>query len=309
MKFKKNTFLLLLMGMIFGYSSLGLSLDKERGNLIYQQWETSAHAQSMSTPEERERMNKTGCAHCHTAQGYWEVILAGKKSTAPYEDPTGITCQACHVYDNGSGEIRGLKAGNVKNACTGCHNILVQNDTKGFSSCPQGSIVKGAGGEEFEQKIYPSGKHSRIIRNCAGCHMALLPARDLINKVGGHTFRVLTKGKSPRILNNRGCLKCHRNMNLTVIEKFQKKIKILLDTLSSYLPQREIVEDKMVSKKPRFPRDPSLNKIEAMAAFNYYQVEKDGTFGVHNPPYIKKLLKDSIEALKKLKQNPDKDNL
>jgi hypothetical protein len=48
----------------------------------------------MNEPEERERMNKTGCAHCHTAQGYWEVIIGGEESTAPYDSTDGITCDA-----------------------------------------------------------------------------------------------------------------------------------------------------------------------------------------------------------------------
>jgi len=34
------------------------------------------------------------------------------------------------------------------------------------------------------------------------------------------------------------------------------------------------------------------------ASFKYYTVWKGGTYGVHNPIYIKKLLDDSINALK-----------
>ena len=69
-------------------SSSGLMSKDKADDAKKKQWAISAHAGSMDTPEEKERMNKTGCAHCHTAQGYWEVILAGKDSTAPYKNPS-----------------------------------------------------------------------------------------------------------------------------------------------------------------------------------------------------------------------------
>ena len=40
--------------------------------------------------EELQSMNRSGCARCHTAQGYHQVILSGGESTAPYSDPTGL---------------------------------------------------------------------------------------------------------------------------------------------------------------------------------------------------------------------------
>ena len=48
--------------------------------------------------------------------------------------------------------------------------------------------------------------------------------------------------------------------------------------------------------------DPSLGErnnpdAEAKAAYNYYFVLKDGTWGVHNPKYIRALLRDSISVL------------
>ena len=65
---------------------------QESRDLIQKQWAGSMHAGSMDTPEERERMNQPGCAHCHTAQGYRREILGGEPSAAPYENASGITC-------------------------------------------------------------------------------------------------------------------------------------------------------------------------------------------------------------------------
>ncbi|MCP5108286.1 MAG: tetratricopeptide repeat protein [bacterium] len=265
----------------------------------HEQWRHSLHAQSMSDPEERIRMNKTGCAHCHTAQGYWEVILEGKKSTAPYKDATGITCVACHpAGKDGKPNGAAFRSGSVKTACTGCHDILVQNDTQDFSSCPQGSFLKGKGGAEFKGKTYKTGAHSQIEKNCAGCHMARPPKGKAADEPGGHTFRVITKGETPRRFNPNGCTPCHDAISYGFITKSQAKYKKLMQTLQKLLPQRPNGTFKVPDQSPRLPKDPSLSKIEAMASYNYYQVLKDGTYGVHNPVYIKRLLEDSIQSLR-----------
>ncbi|NIM14595.1 MAG: hypothetical protein GTO45_21480 [Candidatus Aminicenantes bacterium] len=36
-----------------------------------------------------------------------------------------------------------------------------------------------------------------------------------------------------------------------------------------------------------------------MASYNYYTILRDGTYGVHNPVYIRQLLEHSIEALRR----------
>lgn len=265
---------------------------KNKVELIREQWLASPHAASMDTPKERESMNKTGCAHCHTAQGYWEVILAGKESTAPYEDPTGITCIACHLQVEGSPEPGALRVDDVKDACVGCHDILVTNDEKKFSTCPQGSIFLGTGGERYADRNYPSGTHSKLKTGCVACHMAPDGA------VGGHTARVISKGEDERVFNKNGCKMCHGALKLEFVEKSQKEVKALLEELSALLPGKPIDPEHPGEMEPKVPKDPSLSDVEAKAAFNYYVVVLDGTYGVHNPPYTKALLRESIQALK-----------
>ena len=191
---------------IMSYSLLNIPLTiAQDKNKIQEQWKISPHAESMNTPEERKRMNKTSCAHCHTAQGYWEVILEGKKSTAPYKNAEGITCIACHVQSDELMSGR-LRAENVKDVCSGCHDILVENKADELSWCPQGSIVLGKGGAEFLGRTYPTGEHSKLDKKCVTCHMAKSFDEALNQEIGGHTVRVITKGKSPRIFNNTGCV-------------------------------------------------------------------------------------------------------
>ena len=271
-------------------SRFPLDQDAATKSVIQKQWQNSLHASSMDTPEEKERMNQPGCAHCHTAQGYWREILAGKKSKAPYENTTGITCEACHDPEKMSPSDPALRAGGPEKACTGCHDILVQNDDQGFSSCLQGTMLRGEGGAEFEGTAYRTATHSQVANNCVGCHMAAVSDKNQQFLLGGHVFRVITKGQEPRLFNDTGCMECHVTLTLAGIDKSQAEVKELMQTLKALLPKQKDGE-------PKFPEDPSLNKIQAKAAFNYHYILKDGTWGIHNPIYIRQLLQRSLEAL------------
>jgi hypothetical protein len=262
------------------------------GTDIEAQWAVSPHAGSMSDAEERVRMNMPECAHCHTAQGYWEVILAGKPSSAPYDDATGLTCEACHSHSDQPGQLR---VEDVDQACVGCHDILVVNQPDELSWCSQVDVVLGSGGREPAGFELPDSSHAGIIKRCAACHMAPAATGDAL-KVGGHTFRVMTKGAAPRILNPAPCLTCHEGMSVERIASSQAEVRELLDSLAGLLPDKPHSQDDS-RREPRYPADPILSKTEAMASFNYYLIHKDGTYGVHNPIYTRRLLAASIAAL------------
>ena len=290
MKKTLRTLTLIIICPVFVLSFFPAEQEKATDHVIQKQWENSLHAGSLDTPDEKERMNQSGCAHCHTAQGYWREILAGKKSQAPYENATGITCEACHDPEKMSSDDPALRAGGPEKACTGCHDILVQNDDKGFSSCLQGTMLRGEGGAEFEGTAYRTATHSQVENNCVGCHMAESPQGDQQFLLGGHVFRVITKSQEPRLFNDTGCMECHVTITLAGIDKSQVEVKELMQELKDLLPKQKDGE-------PKFPEDPSLNKIQAKAAFNYYFILKDGTWGIHNPIYIRQLLESSLEAL------------
>jgi len=302
-KFMIYVLLLILLVCLNSSKSKTPASPAQSGKEIqYNDWLASPHAMSMDTPEGRERMNKTGCAHCHTAQGYWEVILEGKESSAPYEDVTGLSCIACHHTENEPSKVGELRVKGIKHVCTGCHDLIVENDADNLSWCPQGSILRGEGGAEFEGKDYPTGVHSMLDKNCVTCHMAPKPVGRDEAMPGGHTFRAITKGETPRKLNRNGCVQCHDWISPEWVEMKQAEFKNLLETLADLLPKKSSSIDNAQSREPKFPKDPSLSKAEAMASFNYWMVVKDGTFGVHNPVYLKKLLEDSIESLKRMEK-------
>lgn len=264
---------------------------------IKKQWKASPHAGSMDTSKEKESMNKKGCAKCHIAQGYHEVILAGKESTAPYKDPTGLTCIACHHPFDDKSKPGALRAGSAGNSCLGCHNIVITDSERGFSACPQGSVHQGLGGAEFAGREYPSGAHAGLEKGCVACHMAPPPEGPGRDIVGGHTFLAVAGEEDDAILNENACDMCHGAISMEAVRRSQEKFKALLEELAGLLPKKPAASDEETDPIPRFPKDPSLNDVEAMAAFNYYLIEKDGTYGIHNPAYTRTLLEESIAAL------------
>ncbi len=261
---------------------------------IRQQWQASPHARSMDTPEERERMNTAGCARCHTAQGYQHEILAGLESAAPYPEATGLTCMACHAEGEGRRRVGPIRAGAARDACRGCHDELVTNRPNSLSWCSQWGIFEGTGGRA---QTTSASAHSQMENGCITCHMA--PAGDGTDPslVGGHTFRVKTKGDLPRAFNAGSCLSCHKIMTGEILADSQAQLQELLDELGAMLPQRPDPEDPSRTV-PRFPADPSLSALQARASHNYWLVEKDGSLGVHNPGYTRNLLLETIGELK-----------
>jgi len=266
---------------------------------LHDQWANSPHAGSLDTPEEKVSMNKPGCAKCHTAAGYQEVILAGKDSTAPYENVTGITCAACHDMEKISKDDPAIRADSVAKSCVGCHNILFHSVKKSFTASLQGSMVKGKDGSEFDGEKYKSSAHSMIPKNCVGCHMAESPEGDRALYLGGHTFLAAAEFDGKRVLNSNACVGCHKGITMDDVVKSQSEFKELLTELENLLPKQEGDSPGSDVLAPKFPKDSSLSPVESKASFNYYFVLKDGTLGLHNPTYCKKLLEDSIAALKK----------
>lgn len=264
---------------------------------ITAQWQTSPHAGSMDTPEEAARMNQAGCARCHTAQGYHREILGGQASAAPYADPVGLTCITCHLEGSEEGRVGPLRTGEAREACRGCHDEVVINRPDELSWCSQWGIFDGTGGSEAPGRDYPGSAHTELESGCVSCHMAAAGEGLDPLAVGGHTFRVKTKGEDPAVLNARPCQPCHAGMAIDRLEESQARVRNLLADLGALLPQKPHPTDPDATE-PKYPSDPSLTPVQARASYNYWLVQKDGSLGVHNPRYTRALLEASIEELR-----------
>ncbi len=111
--------------------------------------------------------------------------------------PTGITCVTCHAQGSEGRRVGPLRAGASKDACRGCHDELVANRSDYLSWCSQWGIFDGTGGAEVPGIDYPGSAHTEMEAGCITCHMATAAEGLDPLAVGGHTFRVKTKGESP----------------------------------------------------------------------------------------------------------------
>lgn len=282
----------ILASSMSGWGLVGL--DAQTG--IRDQWQHSPHAGSMDTPDEVVRMNQPGCARCHTAQGYQREILNGEDSGAPYADPIGITCVTCHSPGSEDRGVGPLRAGAARDACRGCHDEVVANRSDYLSWCSQWGIFEGTGGAEIPGVAYPGSGHSEMEAGCISCHMASAGEGLDPLAVGGHTFRVKTKGESPAVFNDGPCQPCHEGMTSDQLESSQGGVQLLLDSLAARLPQKPHPTDPSATE-PKYPADQSLSEVQTRAAYNYWLVQKDGSLGVHNPRYARALLEASLSEL------------
>jgi len=286
------------------------------------EWANSAHSTSKGEPGSIEHMNSTSCAQCHTAQGYITENLGHQSSGAPYADVQSITCAACHDPHSDENPAQ-LRVASVGDACTNCHKTRISS--RGLHHSTQGPMLAGVngipftigqtgvgdwGGFQFTGYQYRNSSHSNIADKCAECHMATIegadtlllpgiPSKQYMNKLGGHTFRVVYDNDTPSdatddILNPVGCKDCHGTVSLEFVEQSQAKIKALLEELRVLLPHATSGD----TSQPKTHIDASLTTIQKAASYNYYFVMNDGSYGVHNYEYASALLRSSIEMVK-----------
>lgn len=289
-----------------------------------QQWSLSKHA----TGGQYER-NSSTCAPCHTTEGFIQAYLGQTVTGNPNSSPPG--CFACHsphsradfslrttepvtmlagiegeadfVFDYGKG-----------NLCSSCHKprsidpkpdptktaptdeITITSSRWYQHYGVQGAMLAGLNGFEFEGYNYSSSYHTiaQDIKDegCVICHMAL----EERNPIGGHTMWIEYEGDE--ILTGCNTTNCH-NGGLEEIDYngVQTEIHELLDSLHTLLLEREwITASGSVNASSSNPLVISPAYL-AGAMYNYYFVEHDLSFGVHNANYSKQLLESSIAEL------------
>jgi hypothetical protein len=271
-----------------------------------------------------------GCVTCHDPH----------KNNNPSLVETGNTNKGAYTFPQ-------LRVNSIGDACLGCHETRISS--RGLHTAHQGSMLVGANatpfaltnvkayranssdmstnvglwsGWELPGYVYTNSSHSAIEERCVTCHMAQSPSNiaamnsnftipdTMLNKLGGHTFRVayIPPGDSVPVLNPTGCKECHGTVTMDFVELTQTKTKNLLATLATVIPKRDSVgtmilfQDTVAYQNWKnsatfgFAKR-ALTTAELAAAYNYQFVSNDGSFGVHNFKYTEELLNSSIEQL------------
>lgn len=284
--------------------------------------------------------------------------VPASSTDALWPNPQPVTCAACHDPHNGSNEMQlraktvadaCLGCHVVRLSTSGMHASHQGSMLVGANATPFGPellrtyLTAPTGTEqEYNSRIglwsgwelpgytYENSSHSDIKERCVQCHMAKSPSflaaeasnfskpDTLMNKLGGHTFNVVTTYISgtdtTEILNTTGCAECHGTVSMEFIEKTQDKTKNLLATLYALLPKRDstfttsypagrpsyftdTVAYQTLTKAPASAKR-RLTDLDRAAVYNYFFVNNEPSLGVHNFNYAKGLLTSSIEQLR-----------
>jgi hypothetical protein len=166
------------------------------------------------------------------------------------------------------------------NLCANCHqpraappvesgNITIDSVRWGPHHGVQGSSFLGVGGYGVADS--PSVHYSTVKDGCVTCHMV--------------------NGRHEMLPNVAACQPCHTGLQNFDNQGIQTEVKGLVDELKKLLEARGMLRDDL-------PVPGTYPGAQAGALWNYLAVTEDGSSGVHNPEYIKSLLRVSIEAVK-----------
>lgn len=264
------------------------------------------------------------CARCHNNEGFQDYLSnlfidsLGFATADPlgYSVSNPITCTGCHDkhrsfdFENDGNDyaVRTLDAVNLfldpnvqidirnssdelgrSNLCVHCHQPRNSYDIPGPTADyeitssrfgphhgPQSTILEGIMGANIAgSEGYPgvgTAGH-RQGSSCIACHMG----ETTDGSDGGHTW-------SPT---ENTCIACHTSGPPSGVTGFAEDFQRLHDLL--------VAAGSINADGSAIPGTYSAEV--AQATWNYITLEEDQSQGVHNPNYVKALLKNSIEAL------------
>ncbi|OEF95844.1 ammonia-forming cytochrome c nitrite reductase subunit c552 [Desulfuribacillus alkaliarsenatis] len=271
----------------------------------------------------------SSCASCHDGLGFTlngtDVVLPDIRNELSEERPhvIGITCQACHTGFGKdlmhAGGYESERMGYIDNVgkgatCMFCHDLRYGTPDEKLAAFNAGErvrtphyssameLITGLGGMKYADASYPSGTHGNLEDSCVTCHM---PQTN--EGYASHAFGVKGNGMSDEFL-QASCGSCHLGIDRQYIDSFQKEIKELAykvkNAVEAGLPEGFDIDD-IFANNPDPELFSAMTEEQLIAAYNYKlvagqrsdTVKYDGTYGVHNPPYAKALLNESLKRL------------
>lgn len=235
-----------------------------------EEWETSAHATADLAAGGLVATNES-CAECHIAQSFERWVTTGESGYIAV-DPQPVTCQACHTAhsNDNPGQLRLPLGQNV--ICGKCHNAegALPGEAVHHATWEvfNGTLAFTYPGEEYENSIHTT---ALAVEACVACHVFSSPyVSESEPAKTGHTFK-------PRI---EACQQCHEGATDFDIDGVQTEIQGLIDQLQVEIDAAGTAQKTTTSY---------LNAkyvLEAMIS--------EGSRGVHNTEYSRKLLQDAL---------------
>lgn len=304
-------------------------------DFIMAQYDLSKHNKGIVYEEEAGRIN---CGGCHSGDGFAESVTLGKDDPVT-KATSKINCQACHpIHEKFTTEDFALRVqGPIKlrhtgaefdfkkgNTCARCHQARTYAEVTADTYTPSKAsatatysrfgphygtpanvfAMKGLYEIQGSQPIEKNNPHANLANACVTCHMGSNPTNPA---VGGHSFLMTAAQmlKDSTGFHITGCDGCHSNAKVKaatiqkdVAAKIAEMRRLLIDkgmidtsqaiTAEGYQPLGEY-----------FVGGKQYTKIQAQIVLNYMYIMKDRSLGVHNPGYVKAVLTNSLEELKK----------
>ena len=269
---------------------------------------------------------------CHTSQGFVRRDTTGV--THPEVGrPAVIGCATCHAPHTGkfindwkiepvrmegspvklvSNVTIDLKKGNH---CAFCHKafdrqrlpnsadtVVLTGDWGPHYSC-QADVFSKSTGFLFGAAPDTSGGHNIhdtifAAVGCVACHFGTTSNTGRANQFGEHTFRLEDSVSGTQFVQNCNRPGCHEPTSIPE-QGFYKDfpdldtVRIFGDSLRLLLTSRHILDSSDVTGR-MFYSNSHVLKDEAQILYNYLLYKMDGSRGVHNPKYMKALLKGSV---------------
>ena len=267
----------------------------------------------------------TECSICHTHEGFLDIMESGAmEASKPYINATPPNCRTCHkIHTNFDATDFNLRFTDpvalwindeevdlgTSNICVSCHQIrmsefdpvpevggagIVLDDDGWGPHQAQSPTVWGTGGYEVSGNAsFPAaGSTTHAEAGCVGCHM-VEPGRG--DQAGGHTMSMNYESRGTPREYTVSCEGCHGEDVDFDYMNIQTDVQELWDSLEVILTAKNILVDGDINASSAAPL--TLTADEGGALMNLLLVEADKSTGVHNPRYIKALLKNSIQAL------------
>jgi hypothetical protein len=258
------------------------------------------------------------CAACHANEGFIDFVDLGAANEDGYENPTAISCTTCHdkhgsfdfVNDGNDFALRTfapvplrlidpgyvIDLGDKSNNCVNCHQprssdpvddgtglVTITNTRFGPHHSPQSTILEGIGGANIVGSVsYPAVGSSthRSQSSCVQCHMG----ETTDGNDGSHTNYATANA----------CTTCHTNGVPSEVAGLAGDLAMLEVLLANVVSQDGTVTGIVIDGRSN---PGTFTFDQARAAWNFITILEDQSNGIHNPAYVKALVKNSIELL------------
>jgi hypothetical protein len=293
----------------------------------FDEWKTSGHYQVVEDMSPASRVDS--CGRCHSGSARLTMLAGGNPLTITNDANVGLVCVTCHdphqvtsnphqlrnplsstndYFITTSGAFTNQYNPNI-NLCAQCHNHRGASWTatsRPPHHSPQYNILLGTIGElSTGSATYQPAAHGTMLPNqCVDCHMQTQDAANGQPAVTGHSFQVTSYNL---------CLQCHPYPELlaefatmAVGDQIQEikndldlwattKAPLALRTKYGALAWEYTTPGELSSGTagPDSTEQAQIPDNIKKARYNLYLVLHDGSYGVHNGPFVSSLLNNA----------------